>query len=391
MILYGKGSSFERGKAMIDWGVMRKEFPVTENYIYFNHAGVSPLSKRVVEAVRGYLAAISRCGTAREASTQFAKTIADTRAKVARLINAEVDEIAFVKNTTQGILVAANGIDWREGDNLVTANVEFPANVYPWLNLARRGVRTRFVQEREARIPVEDIERMIDHKTRAVAISFVEFASGFRNDLEAIGQICQDKGIFFIVDAIQGLGALDIDVKKCKIHIMSSDGHKWLMGPEGAGCFYCSKEVLDGIIPNNVGWNSVINASAYLDYDLALRPDAQRFEEGSLNVMGIYGLGAAVSLILEIGIQNIQERVLALTDLLIEKLKEDGYQIVSSLIPGERSGIVCFRSRRYSSAELCRRLIDNRIIVSDRARSVRVSPHFYNSEEEIQRMMEVLP
>jgi cysteine desulfurase/selenocysteine lyase len=391
MILYGKRWVFERGRIMIDWNAIRKEFPVTENYIYLDHAAVSPLSRRVVDAVESYLTVISRYGAAREASAQFDKTIEDTRAEVASLISAEVDEIAFVKNTTQGILIAANGIDWREGDNVVTANVEFPANVYPWLNLARRGVRTKFVQEREARIPVEDIERMIDRKTRAVSISFVEFASGFRNDLETIGQICEDKGILFIVDAIQGLGALNIDVKKCKIHIMSSDGHKWLMGPEGAGCFYCSKEVLDKIIPSNVGWNSVIDADVYLDYSLMLRPDAQRFEEGSLSVMGIYALGAAVGLILDIGIQNIETRVLALTDLLIEKLEGKGYHIVSSLIPEERSGIVSFRSRGHSSAELCQRLIGNRIIVSDRAGSVRVSPHFYNSEGEIERMMEVLP
>jgi len=376
---------------MIDWKAVRKDFPVTDNYVYFNHAGVSPLSNRVVTAVEDFLSLISKYGTASESSAQFITTIADTRAKLASLINAEVDEIAFVKNTTQGILIAANGIDWREGDNVVTASTEFPANVYPWLNLECRGVKTKFVPEKDARIPVEDIEAMIDDRTRAVSISFVEFASGFRNDLEAIGKICQEKGVFFIVDAIQGLGALDIDVKKCKIHIMSSDGHKWLLGPEGTGCFYCSKEALDEIIPTNVGWNSVVNASAYLDYDLTLRPDAQRFEEGSLNIMGIYALGAAVTQILEIGIQNIEARVLALTNLLIGKLKEKEYQIVSSLVPSERSGIVCFKSSKHSSDELCELLKDNRIIVADRAQSVRVSPHFYNSEEEVEQMMEVLP
>jgi len=344
-----------------------------------------------MEAVKDYLAVIGRHGTAGEAGVQFKKTVDETRAKLARLINAGVDEVAFVKNTTQGLLIAANGIDWREGDNVVTASVEFPATVYPWLNLARQGVETRFVREKEARIPLEDIKRMIDHRTRAVSISFVEFASGFRNDLEAIGQICEERGILFIVDAIQGLGALDIDVKKCKIHIMSSDGHKWLMGPEGCGCFYCSREVLDKLTPNNVGWNSVINESAYLDYNLVLRPDAQRFEEGSLNIMGIYALGAAVGLILEIGIQNIESRVLALTDFLIERLSGKGYRIVSSLVPKERSSIVCFRSDKHSSAELCRRLVDNKIIVSDRANSVRVSPHFYNSEQEIEQMIEMLP
>jgi len=376
---------------MIDWGSVRKEFPITENYIYFNHAGVSPLSNRVVKAVEDYLGIISKHGIVKEACRQFIETTADTRSKIARLINAEVDEIAFVKNTTQGILIAANGVDWREGDNVVTAGVEFPANIYPWLNLERRGVKTRFVQEKEARIPVEGIEEMIDHRTRVVSISFVEFASGFRNDLEAIGQICHEKGILFVVDGIQGLGALDIDVKKCRIHAMSSDGHKWLLGPEGIGCFYCSKEILDKLTLNNVGWNSVINESAYLDYDLTLRPDAQRFEEGSLNIMGIYALEAAVEFILEIGIQNIETRLLKLTGLMIEKLKEKGYRIVSSLIPEERSGIVCFRSQTHSSAELCHLLTENKVIVSDRAESVRLSPHFYNSEEEIEQMIGILP
>jgi len=376
---------------MIDWEAIREDFPVTEKYAYFNHAGVSPLSKHTMAAVKDYLAVIGEHGITRAANVRFAKTVGSTRVKIGKLINAEFDEIAFVKNTTQGIIIAANGIDWRAGDNVVTASTEFPANVYPWLNLERRGVKTKFVQEKDARIPLEEVERAIDHKTRAVAISFVEFASGFRNDLESIGQICQDKGVFFIVDAIQGLGVLDIDVKKCKIHIMSSDGHKWLLGPEGIGCFYCSKDILDELVPNNVGWNSVINESAYLDYDLTLRPNARRFEEGSLNIMGIYALGAAVGQTLDIGIQNIETRVLALTDIFIHKLEEKGYQIVSSLNPEERSGIVCFRSQKHSSAQLFRLLTENNIAVADRAQSVRVSPHFYNSQEEIERMMEVLP
>jgi len=376
---------------MINWKKIRADFPITENYVYFNHAAVSPLSKRTMNAVRDFLSVISEHGITKTASDQFTEIVANTRASVASLINAEDDEIAFVKNTTQGILIAANGIDWRAGDNVVTASVEFPANVYPWLNLKRYGVETKFVQEKDARIPLEDIESAIDDKTRAVSISFVEFASGFRNNLEAIGQMCQEKGVFFIVDAIQGLGALDIDVKKCKIHIMSADGHKWLMATEGIGCFYCSRDILDEIIPSNVGWNSVVNESAYLDYDLMLRPDAQRFEEGSLNIMGIYALGAAVDQLLELGVQNVEARVLALTDLLVDRLKEKGYQIVSSLIPEERSGIVCFRSEKRSSTELCQLLMDNNIIVSDRAQCVRVSPHFYNSEEEIGQMMEILP
>jgi len=376
---------------MIDWNAIRDEFPVTKKYIYFNHAGVSPLSNRSVRAVQNYLTAISEHGIAREAGREFIRITSQTRANLARLMNADADEIAFVKNTTQGLLIAANGIDWHSGDNVVTASVEFPANIYPWLNLAKRGVKTKFVQEKDARIPIEGIEEAIDDRTRAVAISYVEFASGFRNDLESIGKICEDKGIYFIVDAIQGLGALDIDVKKCKIHMLSSDGHKWLLGPEGAGCFYCSKDILDEIRLDYAGWNSVINESDYLDYNLVLRPDALRFEEGSLNTVGIYALGAAVDLILELGINNIERRIIALTEMLIDKVQEKGYQVFSSLMPQERSGIVCFKSDKHTSAELFKLLIANNVMVADRAQSVRVSPHFYNSEEEIEQMVAMLP
>jgi len=366
-----------------------REFPILKKLDFLNHAGVSPLPARSARAMREMISEAEHYGPFY--FKKHRERLEALRGAAAKLLRCTADEIAFVKNTTEGLSLVAEGLDWRDGDNIVTAEHEFPANVYPWRSLARRGVELRVVAERNWQFEVEDFARAIDARTRLLTVSAVEFSTGFRMPLEALGRLCQERGVLFCIDAIQALGAMAFDVEQWRIDFLAADGHKWLLGPEGFGLFYCRAERMDLLSNCVLGWLGVENPSDYDRTDQNWVSTARRFEEGSLNVMGIYALGATVGLILEIGIKNIETRVLALTDLLIEKLKEDGYQIVSSLIPGERSGIVCFRSRRYSSAELCRRLIDNRIIVSDRARSVRVSPHFYNSEEEIQRMMEVLP
>jgi len=374
---------------MINWNNIREEFPVTKKYVYLNHAAVSPLSNRTFRAMRDFLEDATQNGAVN--SFRWYETIRSCRKNVANLLNADKTEIAFMKNTTQGILIAANGIDWKAGDNVVTANAEFPANVYPWLNLSRFGVETRFVQEKERRILIEDIESAIDSRTRAVAISHVEFASGFRNDLKTIGEMCRDKDIFFIVDAIQSLGAIQVDVKDYNIDVLAADGHKWLLGPEGAACFYCAKETQDRLINTNLGWMGVINASDYLNYDMTQKQNAQRFEEGSYNTTGLYGLNATIEMLLEIGIENIEKRVLQLTDLLIKKLLKKSYCVLSSLVPNERSGIVSFQGSKHSSAELCSMLRKKNVIVADRADGIRVSPHFYNSEEEIMKLLDLLP
>lgn len=374
---------------MIDWKGIREEFPVTKKYIYLNHAAVSPLSRRTFRAMQDFLEDATQNGAVN--APLWDETIQACRQNVAKLLNAYVDEIAFMKNTTQGILIAANGIDWKAGDNVVTANAEFPANVYPWLNLSRFGVETRFVEENGRRILVEDIEAAVDSKTRAVAISHVEFASGFRNDLKTLGEIRHDKDIFFIVDAIQSLGAIQVDVTDYNIDILAADGHKWLLGPEGAACFYCAKEAQDRLTNTNLGWLGVINASDYLNYDMTPKQNAQRFEEGSYNTTGLHGLNATVEMLLEIGVENIEKRILQITDLLIEQLLKKAYRVLSSLVPDERSGIVSFQGSKASSAELCSMLREKNVIVADRAGGVRVSPHFYNSEEEIIRLVNLLP
>lgn len=368
----------------------RTEFPVTNIYIYMNHAGVAPLSRRAAEAMTAFVEDATINGAVNV--DDWVETAEQCRSLAANLINADVSEIAFMKNTTQGILIAANGIDWNQGDNVVTTAVEFPANVYPWWSLKERyGVETRMVPEKEGRIHIEDIISAIDENTRAVTISHVEFASGFRNDIKAIGEICHERDIWFVVDAIQSLGAIDVDVKSAYVDILAADGHKWLLAPEGAAIFYCANDKLERLINTNIGWASVVNPRDFLNYDLIQKPDATRFEEGSYNSVGLYGLKAAIELLLEVGISNIKTHILQITENLIEGLAAKGYRVITPTRNSERAGIVIFESDRNTPAELFEMLSQKNIITAERGSGLRVSPHFYNTESEIRRLLDILP
>lgn len=355
-----------------------------------NHAGVAPLSRPVRDAMAGFLEDATVNGAVN--AKLWEETAETCRGAAAQLINADPTEIAFMKNTTQGILIAANGVDWRAGDNVVTTAVEFPANVYPWWCLKERyGVQTRMVPERAGRIHVEDIASAIDERTRVVTISHVEFASGFRNDIQALGEICREHDVWFVVDAIQSLGAIEVDVQSCNVDILAADGHKWLLAPEGAAIFYCADEKRERLINTNVGWASVVNPRDFLNYDLKQKPDATRFEEGSYNSVGLYGLKAAIELLLDIGISVIKARILELTAHLIAGLEAKGYRVVTPRANSERAGIVIFESDRHTPTEIYESLYAENIITAERGSGVRVSPHFYNTISEIERLLEVLP
>ena len=374
---------------MIDWNQWRSQFPVTENYIYMNHAGIGPLSVRARDAMREFLNDATEDGAVH--SEEWAATAEACRQSAATLIGANTNEVAFMKNTTQGILLAANGIDWHNGENVVTTAVEFPANVYPWWNLKERyGVETRMVAEREGRISVNELEAAIDSRTRALTISHVGFASGFRHDIQVIGEICREKGIWFVVDAIQSVGAIDVDVKACGIDILAADGHKWLCAPEGAAIFYCAEERQDQLINTNLGWASVVNPLDVLNYNLTPKPDATRFEEGSYNSIGLFGLRAAIDLLLEIGVPQIEKRVLDLTGRLIEGLLRKGYRVSTPTNESERSGIVVFRSDHHTTTELYRLLQRDNVVSAERG-GLRLSPHYYNTAEEIEQVLDILP
>lgn len=368
----------------------RAEFPVTETYVYMNHAGVAPLSQRVQTAMTQFITDATLNGAVN--FEEWEATAEACRNNAARLLNANTTEIAFMKNTTQGILIAANGIDWQEGDNVVTTAVEFPANIYPWWSLKTRyGVHTRLVPERDGRIHVEDVAAAVDGRTRALTISHVEFASGFRNDIQALGDLCRHHNIWFIVDAIQSLGAVAVDVKACNVDILAADGHKWLLAPEGAAIFYCADDKRDQLINTNVGWASVVNPRDFLNYDLTQKPDATRFEEGSYNTVGLYGLNAALELLLEIGIPTVESQILELTRRLIDGLTEQGYHVITPRTDTERAGIVMFESQHHTPAEIYEKLHSENIITAERGSGVRVAPHFYNTVDEVERLLQTLP
>jgi cysteine desulfurase / selenocysteine lyase len=365
----------------------RKEFPVTEKLIFFDHARVAPLPERVRKVVTEFVDDATLYGTVHYET--WIDEIGRVRKNFARLINARTDEVAFVKNTSEGLAIVANGLDWKSGDNLVIPDIEFPANVYPWWNLKRLGIETRMVRSIEGRVLFDDLVRHVDARTRLISISSVECNSGFRCDLNRIGAFCKDKGILFCVDAIQSLGILPMDVKRDHIDFLSADGHKWMLSVEGLGGFYISKEVLEKVYPVTVGWGNMVNATDFMNYEFNFKPNAQRFEEGSLNTMSIHAFGAALDLLLETGIDNVENRVMALGDSIIEQLNHRGLKVYSSTRTEERSGNIVFVMNQDVS-QLYEWMLKNKVKLTVRDGLVRVSPHFYNNEGEVSRFFDLL-
>jgi selenocysteine lyase/cysteine desulfurase len=370
----------------MDWTALRTEFPVTRRWAFLDHAAVAPLSERARQALAVWAADMAENGVVNE--SQWLKRAGEVRRLAARLINADPSEIAFIKNTSEGIGFVAEGLDWKPGNNVVLAAEEYPANVYPWMNLRDRGVEARLIPSRGSRIELDDVRARLDARTRLVSLSHVEFASGFRNDLDAVAALCKERGILFCVDAIQGLGVLPLDVQKTPIDFLAADGHKWLLGPEGLGIFFVRRERTETLRPVSVGWHSVVGAWDFSTIDFTLKPNAGRWENGTLNLGGIVALGASLELLLEIGIGNIAQRVLELTDYLCEKLKTAGLEVFSSRRTDDRSGIVSlFVADPREAVKRCR---SEGIVVNSRAGRLRASPHFYNTTEELDRLIAAL-
>ncbi len=361
----------------------RQEFPVAKTSVYLDHAGVAPVSMRVKSAVDDFLR--EACEKAFINYESWMSRVEEVRASSALLVGADTEEVAFVKNTSHGISIVAGGLDWREGDNVLVFEKEFPSNIYPWLHLGRKGVKVNFIPFGDGRIRVEDIESLMDSKTRLVSMSSVQSVNGFMIDLRKLGELCRRKGVLFFVDAIQSLGVVPMDVKECNVDFLSADGHKWLLAPEGTGIFYCRKELCGDLTPNLIGWKSVKKDTEFENIDLTLKDDALRFEEGSLNVMGIYGLGASLDLLFEIGIDRIRGRVHELGEMIMDEAEKRGCHVNTPRSRQERGGIVSF-SGNFDPAELRERLRVSNIIVNHRGGALRVAPHFYNTEEEILKL-----
>jgi selenocysteine lyase/cysteine desulfurase len=373
----------------MDWEAIRSEFPITRNYNFQNHAAVAPLSRRCAAAMRTYIQhAEENCYL----KGGFYRHAEHVRQLAAQLIGANPDEVTFVKNTSEGISLVANGLSFSSGDNIVTTHAEFPANIYPWQALQSRGVQLRMVMEEDGRVPLDRLLASIDNRTRLVTISSVQFASGFQTDLAALSAACQQKGVFLFVDAIQSLGVMPLDVSKTPIDFLSADGHKWLCGPEGLGIFYVRKEVQGHLRPTCIGWMSMKDAQNYDRYRFEFQDSIKRYDSGAYNLAGIYGLGGSLELLLEIGIDAISQHVLMLTDRLVGGLRDKGYRIVSSRAKGEASSIVAFTSDLHDHDVIRRHLEqEHRLVIAVRAGRLRSSPHFYNSTREIDQLVDLLP
>ncbi|MEM3578422.1 MAG: aminotransferase class V-fold PLP-dependent enzyme [Candidatus Bathyarchaeia archaeon] len=363
---------------------MRELFPITKNKVFLNHAAQSPLPKPVAGVMHKCVEDFSNFGNTAIVWNDGGKPL------FARLIGAKPEEIALVENTSVGLNIAANVLKYPSGSKIVTTDLEYPSVVYPWLRKGL-GVKVEYVKNVDGKVLLEDVERAVDDGTVAVAVSHVEYANGFRNDLRALSEIAHKHGAYLIVDAIQSVGALKVDVKRDDVDFLSTACYKWLLSPPGCGYFYVKKELIEEFEPPFVGWASVkqeiFETVDFWDiWRLDLSPTASRFEIGSPSFISFLGATEAMKMLLEFDIENVERRIIALTDHLMEALKNLGLQLQTPEERQYRSGIVNFKIDKPKEA--VQRLSQNGIVVSARANGIRVSPHFYNTEEEIDKLIE---
>jgi len=363
-----------------------REFPVRRNLIYMNHAAVAPLPRRVAEAITAHIENVRDRGAADW--RRWYASIEETRGKAARFLGARVSEVAFLPSTSWGLSLVARTFPWREGDNVVGDDMEFPANVYPWMTLADWGVEYRLAKSREGRVTVDDIAEKTDARTRIVAVSWVAFHNGFLYPIEEIGAFCREKGILFVVDAIQGLGALPLDVSTAPVDVLVADSHKWLLGPEACTLFYVAENARDRVPPLAAGWWNVQSRGSYLDYRLDFHLGGRRYEAGSLPTAQIAGLAAAIDLLEEMEIETVRERILETCGALRGGLAGRGWGIASPEPLG--SGILAAVPPGGDARRAAKALEERGVIVSYREGAVRFSPHAGNDREEVEKTLEAL-
>ena len=361
---------------------VRGLFPITEECLFFDHARVAPLSTRVEDAIVRFASEATR--RLRLRYPYWNERAEEVRAACARLVGASPDQVAFVKNTSEALSFVAEGLEWRRGDVVLSADREFPSNVYPWLGLARLGVETRLLDPGSAGVTVDDVARAIDDRVRLVSLSAVSYGAGERIDVAGIAEVCRRRDVLFVVDGIQAVGAVAIDLARDGMDCIAADGHKWLCAPEGAGLLAVSDRLLERLRPVQLGWKSVIG-TAYHPYDFTLRRDAAKLEAGSLNLLAIHALGAAVDLAVEVGVDTIEARLAEITGLLEEGFRTRGLDLLGRDASGRRprrSGIVTFVPRR--APERVRQDLWERGVASTvRFGGIRLSPHHYQDDRDV--------
>lgn len=367
---------------------VRSNFPFLNNgIIYFNHASTGPFSSIVVNRLSNLLKEKSESKI--DNYDSFLKVVAETKLLLAQFINCDVDRTAFIDNTSNGLNILAQSIDWKKGERILLNDAEFPANVYPFLNLKRSGVEVDFVKSENGIVTADQIINSIKPETRLVSVSFVQFLSGYKIDLEIIGKYCRANDIIFCVDGIQGIGAMRIDVKKCNIDFLSCGTQKWLLGMQGLAFIFVDEELQKKMYPANVGWLSVENAWNLLDYNLDLKTSANVFQSGTLNTFGIYAFNTSINLFNDFGFDNVESEVLSNTKYFINKLKTIGLDcVLSNCRDEDLAGIVTIKPE---NPEKVFKILENKnIVCSFREGFIRFAPHFYNTNYEIDKVVEEL-
>jgi selenocysteine lyase/cysteine desulfurase len=370
---------------------IRSLFPAAEKYTYLNSAAVSPLPTTAIQAVLSQMRDVAEHGS--EHYAEWVATKNRARALIAEMLNVRADQIAFMRNTSDGFASVANGLGWKAGDNIVSFRHEFPANFYPWRMVRDRyGVELRLCGEIDGRVDVEELIGMIDGNTRLVAISAVQFASGYKADLERIGRAARKADALFAVDIIQGLGAMGFDLPAQFVDIASGASHKWLCAPEGCGILYLSDRARERVQPAFVGWISVETPWDFDDTEQPFKTNALAWESGTGTSSLFYGLEQSLKLLKETGLDRIESYLAELSDHLCVRIAEMDYDLISSRKVGEKSAIVCVKHRGgLECGDIAERLQNDNIIISPRGQRLRIAPHFFNTTRDIDKLADALP
>lgn len=370
----------------------RHEFPVAENKVFLGHAGDCPLPRRVAQAIADY--ALHAAAGDQEAAI-WPKAVEEGRALGAQLLGCDAEEVALVGPTSLALSMFASGLKFRKGDNILIYHDDYPSNVYPWLARADRGVEVRLLNTRGLGVirPI-DVLGQVDEQTRLVALASCHFISGYRLDHGSIGKALQARNILFCLDGIQTVGAFPTTMEH--VDLLAADAHKWLLGPCGAGLMYVRKTLQPHVNPPVYGWHNVRCPNYVAQEHIEYRSGAKKFEAGTQNLLGLVGLNAALTMLLELGIENIARELLRKRSWLVPALQAKGYTVLNADVATENaSGIVTFCKAGADLPALHQKLLDANIVTSLRVdrkgqRYIRLSPHFYNTDAELQRVLELL-
>lgn len=366
------------------------QFPVLKHGLYANHAAISPWPLAASQAVAAFAVENAEIGAEKYSHWLLRET--RLRKSIADLVNAaSPDDIALLKNTTEGICTVANGIDWRSGDNLVLPADEFPSNRLPWHALKRHGVEVREVDIRATSEPELALLEQVDKRTRLVSVSSVQWTDGLRLQLEILGQFCRENDVLFFVDAIQHLGALQMDVQSCCIDFLAADGHKWLLSPEGIAVFYCREGVREQLQINQQGWHMVDEPYQFNRTQWHPSKTALRFEAGSPNTLGQTGMYASIDILQAVGMPQVETYVTRNSIALYNGLADiPGVELVRPFDPDRVSGIVSFRAGNRRLYDIQQQLKQQGLICTVRGDAIRISPHFYQAGKPVLEMLDLI-